>query len=51
MMGNKKLMPYLFLGFIAVEYLKMDIIGVAVAALCVALIAVNNMKFDEGGDF
>lgn len=51
MMGNNKLMPYLFLGFIAVEYLKMDIIGVAVAAFCVALIAVNNMKFDEGGDF
>lgn len=51
MMANKKLMPYLFLGFIAVEYLKMDIIGVAVAALCVALLAVYNMKFEKADDF
>lgn len=51
MMGNNKLLPYLFLGFIAVEYLKMDIIGVAVAGLCVALLAVNNMKFEEEGEF
>lgn len=26
MMGNKKLMPYLFLGFIAVMYINMDVI-------------------------
>jgi fructoselysine and glucoselysine-specific PTS system IIC component len=51
MMANKSLMPYLFIGFIAVEYLKMDIIGVAIAALCVALLAVGNMHFDEAGDF
>lgn len=47
MMGNKKLMPYLFLGFIAVVYLQMDVIGVAVAGLCFALIAVNNMPDPE----
>ena len=51
MMGNKKLMPYLFLGFIAVMYIKMDVIGVAVAGLCLALIAVNNMKLVEEDDF
>lgn len=51
MMGNKKLMPYLFLGFIAVMYIKMDVIGVAVAGLCFALIAVNNLKFKEEEDF
>lgn len=51
MMGNKKLMPYLFLGFIAVMYINMDVIGVAVAGLCMALIAVGNMKFEEEEDF
>lgn len=52
MMGNKKLMPYLFLGFIAVMYLEMDVIGVAVAGLCFALLAVNNLRFeDEEDDF
>ena len=51
MMGNKKLMPYLFLGFIAVMYINMDVIGVAVAGLCMALIAVGNMKFEEDEDF
>jgi len=51
MMGNKKLMPYLFLGFIAVMYIKMDVIGVAVAGLCMALIAVGNIKFEEEEDF
>ena len=50
MMGNKKLMPYLFLGFIAVMYVKMDVIGVAVAGLCFALIAVNTMKFQQEED-
>lgn len=49
--GNKKLMPYLFLGFIAVMYINMDVIGVAVAGLCMALIAVGNMKFEEEEDF
>lgn len=50
-MSNNKILPYLFLGFIAVVYLGMDVIGVAVAGLCVALIAVFNMKFDEEEDF
>ena len=44
-------MPYLFLGFIAVMYINMDVIGVAVAGLCMALIAVGNMKFEEEEDF
>ena len=45
-------MPYLFLGFIAVMYLEMDVIGVAVAGLCFALLAVNNLRFeDEEDDF
>lgn len=52
MMSNKKVLPFLFIGFICVMYLKMDVIGVAVAGLCVAFIAVNNMKFDsEEEDF
>lgn len=50
-MSNNKILPYLFLGFIAVVYLGMDVVGVAVAGLCVALIAVFNMKFDEEEDF
>lgn len=48
MMANKKVMPFLFIGFIGVMYLNMDVIGVAVAGLCMALIAVNNMKFESG---
>lgn len=53
MMANKKVIPYLFLGFICVTYLRMDVIGVAVAGLCIAFIAVNSMKFDvaEEEDF
>lgn len=53
MMSNSKVLPYLFLGFICVIYLGMDVIGVAVAGLCIAFIAVNNMKFDaaEEEDF
>ncbi|TDW25745.1 fructoselysine and glucoselysine-specific PTS system IIC component [Breznakia blatticola] len=47
MMANKKLMPYLFIGFIAVMYLGMDVIGVAVAGLCFALLAVNQMQIAE----
>lgn len=47
MMSNNKIMPFLFIGFIAVMYLGMDVIGVAVAGLCMALIAVNSMKFEE----
>lgn len=52
MMANKSLLPYLFIGFIAVMYLKMDVIGVAVAGLCFAVLAVNNLKFEtEEDDF
>jgi|GEM_PF-209869 phosphotransferase system PTS sorbose-specific IIC subunit len=53
MMSNSKVLPYLFLGFICVIYLGMDVIGVAVAGLCIAFIAVSNMKFDtvEEEDF
>lgn len=47
MMGNGKVLPYLFLGFIAVIYLGMDVIGVAVAGLCIALIAVSHMSFED----
>lgn len=47
MMGNRKLLPYLFLGFIAVMYINMDVIGVAIAGLCLALIAVNNLHFEK----
>lgn len=47
MMGNRKLLPYLFLGFIAVMYVNMDVIGVAVAGLCFALLAVNKMQFEK----
>ena len=50
-MSNNKILPYLFLGFVAVMYLGMDVIGVAVAGLCVAFLAVNNMKFEEEDDF
>lgn len=51
MMGNKKLLPYLFLGFIAVMYVGMDIVGVAVAGLAIALLAVNSMKFEQEESF
>lgn len=47
MMSNSKILPFLFIGFIAVMYLGMDVIGVAVAGLCMALIAVNGMRFEE----
>lgn len=50
MMANRKLMPYLFIGFICVMYLKMDVIGVAVAGLCVALLAIGNMRFNESAE-
>ena len=46
MMSNNKVLPYLFLGFICVVYLGMDVIGVAAAGLCIAIIAVNSMKFE-----
>ncbi len=47
MMSNNKVLPYLFLGFVAVIYLHMDVIGVAVVGFCIAMIAVNNMKFED----
>lgn len=37
-MGDNKLLPWLFIGFIMVIYLKMDVVGVAAAAICVALL-------------
>ena len=50
-MSNNKILPYLFLGFVAVMYLGMDVIGVAVVGLCIAFLVVNNMKFEEEDDF
>lgn len=50
-MSNNKILPYLFLGFVAVMYLGMDVIGVAVVGLCIAFLVVNNMQFDEEDDF
>lgn len=50
-MSNKKILPYLFLGFIAVMYLNMDVIGIAAVGLCIALLVVSNMKFEEEDDF
>lgn len=47
MMSNKSMLPYLFLGFVAVMYLKMDVIGVAVVGLCVAFLAVQKLSFEE----
>lgn len=47
MMGNKTMLPYLFLGFVGVMYLKMDVIGVAVVGLCLAFLAVQRLTFDE----
>ena len=43
-MGNNKLLPYLFLGFIMVIYLKMDVVGVAATAICIALLFVFNQR-------
>lgn len=43
-MGDNKLLPWLFIGFIMVIYLKMDVVGVAAAAICVALL----LAFREG---
>ena len=48
---NNKILPYLFLGFVAVMYLGMDVIGVAVVGLCIAFLVVNNMQFEEEDDF
>ena len=50
-MSSNKILPYLFLGFVAVMYLGMDVIGVAVVGLCIAFLAVNNMQFEEEDDF
>ncbi|MBY4798107.1 PTS sugar transporter subunit IIC [Collinsella sp. AGMB00827] len=41
-MSNNKLLPYLFIGFILVTYLGMDVISVAILAACVA--ALNMFK-------
>ncbi|OUP08900.1 PTS sugar transporter subunit IIC [Collinsella sp. An2] len=41
-MGDNKLLPWLFLGFIMVIYLSMDVIGVAAAAFCIAALFVFN---------
>ena len=43
-MVDNKLLPWLFIGFIMVIYLKMDVVGVAAAAICVALL----LAFREG---
>lgn len=43
-MGDNKLLPWLFLGFIMVIYLGMDVVGVAAAAICIALL----LAFHEG---
>ena len=48
---KRKILPYLFLGFVAVMYLGMDVIGVAVVGLCIAFLVVNNMQFEEEDDF
>ncbi len=45
-MSNAKLLPFLFIGFIMVIYLNMDVIGVAAAATCVALL----IKFNKSAD-
>jgi fructoselysine and glucoselysine-specific PTS system IIC component len=50
MMANKTILPYLFLGFIGVMYLKMDVVGVAVVGLCLALLAVQKLTFEEEED-
>ncbi|HBA0497848.1 TPA: PTS sugar transporter subunit IIC, partial [Enterococcus faecium] len=40
----------LFLGFVGVMYLKMDVVGVAVVGLCLALLAVQKLTFEEEED-
>uniref|UniRef100_UPI0030C7B3DB PTS sugar transporter subunit IIC n=1 Tax=Enterococcus faecium TaxID=1352 RepID=UPI0030C7B3DB len=50
MMANNAMMPYLFLGFVGVMYLKMDVVGVAVVGLCLALLAVQKLTFEEEED-
>ena len=45
-MGDNKLLPWLFLGFIMVIYLGMDVIGVAAVGICVALL----LAFREGSN-
>lgn len=44
--GKKKLMPYFFLGFALYAYFGMTTIGIAVIAVCVALLAQNNKNDD-----
>lgn len=46
-MGDNKLLPFLFLGFIMVIYLGMDVIGVAAVAICIALIMVFSGNSDS----
>ena len=41
-MSNNKLLPYLFIGFILVMYLGMDVISIAALAACVAVLLMFN---------
>lgn len=47
LMINKKIAPYLFMGFVAAACLKMTVIQIAVVGLLVALLVVNGQKLNQ----
>lgn len=51
MMWTKKLAPFFFIGFILATYFKLDVIGVGVVAVLIALIIYNFGKDENKSDF
>lgn len=45
--GKKKLLPYFFIGFIAVAYFKAEIMAVAVIGICIAYLVRKNANREE----
>lgn len=45
--GNKKLIPFFFLGYIMLSYTGMNIIGISVVGICLALIQANFKPVDD----
>lgn len=45
--GNKRLMPFFFLGFFAVAYLKINIMAAAIFGTCIALLSYFSQKPED----
>lgn len=48
--GNKKLIPYFFLGYIMLSYTGMNVIGISVIGVCLALIQAQFATAESDGD-